>query len=54
MKRKFHCQVCGKRTRVVSAENADMGEWKKSSKVLAPGHGFNSKRSKQSENGGRP
>jgi hypothetical protein len=23
-------------------------------KVLAPGHGFNSKRSKQSENGGHP
>jgi hypothetical protein len=23
-------------------------------KVLAPGHGFNSERSKQSENGGRP
>jgi len=23
-------------------------------KVLAPGHGFNSERNKQSENGGRP
>jgi len=30
-------------------------EWlEKAEKVLAPGHGFNSERSKQSENGGRP
>jgi hypothetical protein len=32
MRHKFHCTVCGKRTRVVSSGNADMSEWKKSSK----------------------
>jgi len=38
------------KTKPIAFEIIDL----KTGKVLAPGHGFNSERSKQSENGGRP